>query len=114
MRAIALAMLAAVAALAVLAAASGARAACFESGIGCTDDHTMSRQQLRALSCDALWTVRNSIYDENGYCFRTARAKQVFSNEDCTVTNASALRLNSYERANIERITAVEREKGCR
>lgn len=91
-----------------------AQAACFESGIGCTDDHDMSKSALRALSCDALWTVRNTIYDENGYCFRTARAKEIFSNEGCHVSNASALKFNAYERANIDRIVAVERAKGCR
>lgn len=91
-----------------------AQAACFESGIGCTDDHDMTKSALRALSCDALWTVRNTIYDENGYCFRTARAKEIFSNDGCHVSNASALKFNAYERANIDRIVAVERAKGCR
>lgn len=91
-----------------------AQAACFESGIGCTDDHAMSKAKLGALSCDALWTVRNTIYHENGYCFRTARARAVFSNDGCDVTDASRLRLNSFERSNIDRIVAVERTKGCR
>ncbi len=100
--------------LAAMAAGGPARAACFESGIGCTDDHYISRSRLKALSCDTLWTVRNTIYDERGYCFRTARAKDVFSNDDCTVTNASQLAFNAYERANIDRIVAVEKQKGCR
>ena len=94
--------------------APAAHAACFESGIGCTDDHTISKSELRGLSCDALWTVRNTIYDENGYCFRTARAKEIFSNEGCHVSNAAALKFNASERANIDRIVAVERSKGCR
>lgn len=91
-----------------------ARAACFEDGIGCTNDHYIPKSQLKALSCDALWTVRNTIYDERGYCFRTARAKDVFSNEDCHVSNADDLNFNQYERGNIDRIVAVERVKGCR
>lgn len=95
-------------------AAPGAQAACFEDGIGCTNDHYIPKSRLSALSCDALWTVRNTIYDERGYCFRTARAKDVFSNEDCHVHNAADLRFNKYERANIDRIVAVERVKGCR
>ena len=95
-------------------AATPSHAACFESGIGCTDDHRISRSALNALSCDALWTVRNTIYDERGYCFRTERALESFSNDDCSVTNASALAFNSYERANVSRIVAVERQKGCR
>jgi hypothetical protein len=90
------------------------RAACFEDGIGCTNDHYIPKSRLTALSCDALWTVRNTIYDEHGYCFRTARAKDLFSNEDCHVSNAADLNFNKYERGNIDRIVAVERVKGCR
>ena len=91
-----------------------AQAACFESGIGCTDTHSIAKSALSGLSCDALWTVRNTIYDERGYCFRTARAKDVFSNDGCSVTNAAQLAFNKYERTNIDRIVAVERQKGCR
>ena len=100
--------------LVVSAAARPAHAACYESGVGCTDDHYISRLALSALSCDALWTVRNAIFDENGYCFKTARAKEVFSNQGCTVTDPSRLRLNVYERTNIDRVAAAERKKGCR
>lgn len=95
-------------------ASQPAQAACFESGIGCTDDHIIPRSRLNGLSCDALWTVRNTIYDERGYCFSTARARDVFSNDDCSVTNARQLSFNSFERANISRIVEVEHRKGCR
>ena len=91
-----------------------ARAACFESGVGCPNDHYISKSVLDTLSCDALWMVRNSIYDERGFCFKTARALETFSNEDCYVTNASRLKFNAFERTNIDRIVAVERNKGCR
>jgi hypothetical protein len=90
-----------------------AGAACFESGIGCTNDHLISTKALRSLSCDSLWTVRNTIYDENGYCFKTAKAKAVFDNAGCTYTNASQVPLNTYERGNIDRIVKVEKQKGC-
>ena len=99
--------------VAFLAAAVPASAACFESGVGCTDDHYISKKALNALSCDALWTVRNSIFDENGYCFKTAKAKNTFSNEDCFVSDATKLKLNAYERANVDRVVEVERRKGC-
>lgn len=91
-----------------------ARAACFESGIGCTDSHYISKASLGELSCDALWTVRNTIYHERGYCFRTERAMETFSNDGCTVSNATQLTFNRFERSNIGRIVAVERAKGCR
>ena len=104
-----------VAALTVLAifASVPADAACFESGIGCTNDHLISTRALRRLSCDSLWTVRNTIYDENGYCFKTAKAKAVFDNAGCLYTNASQVPLNTYERGNIDRIVKIERDKSC-
>ncbi len=110
-------MLAFVAFAATMAAAAAvatpAAAACFEGGIDCTDDHNIPKDLLRTLSCDSLWTVRNFMYDEKGYCFQTVKAQAVFSNEGCTVTNASLIPFNAYERANIDRIVSVEREKGC-
>ena len=102
-----------VAGLATAAMAGPAVAACFESGVGCTDDHYIPKAVLRTLSCDALWTVRNFIYDEKGYCFQTAKAQAVFSSDGCFITNASLIQFNAYERTNIDRLVAVEREKGC-
>lgn len=105
---------AAILALGASAAGTPAHAGCFEDGIGCTDSQYIPKAALNELSCDSLWTVRNSIYNERGYCFRTERAKEVFSNEDCSVTNTSQLKFNKYERTNLNRIVAVEKVKGCR
>ncbi len=105
------------AAACILLAALGtlsANAACFESGVGCTNDHNIPASVLRPLSCDALWTVRNTIFDENGYCFRTARAQAVFSNAGCLYSSMDAMPLNAYESSNILTVRQVEREKGCR
>jgi hypothetical protein len=102
-----------VAGLASIATVGPAASACFESGVGCTHDHYIPKAVLHTLSCDALWTVRNFIYDEKGYCFQTAKAQAVFSNDGCFVTNASLIQFNAYERTNIDRIVSVEREKGC-
>ena len=89
-----------------------AQAACYEL-IGCTDGQYYTLQNLRQLSCENLWYVRNSIYDENGYCFRTNRAMQSFSNADCFVSNQAQVALNDFERTNVNRIVRVEREFGC-
>jgi hypothetical protein len=48
------------------------------------------------LSCENLWHVRNRIYDENGYCFKTARGQQAFDNSDCWVDGQEAVKLNQY------------------
>lgn len=101
-------------ALVLVATRSPVQAACFESGVGCTDDHRIPEKILGTLSCDALWTVRNSIYHENGYCFKTTRGEGAFSNDGCYVTDVALIKLNTYERANVKRIVAVERAKGCR
>jgi hypothetical protein len=91
---------------------TGVRADCYE-GIGCTDSEYFSRQELRRLSCGNLWHVRNRIYDENGYCFKTKRAKARFSNVGCDYRNEAAVPLDAYEQANVLAIRAVERRKGC-
>ena len=104
---------AASACLALMLASGPATASCFESGVGCTDTDVAPYSALRQLSCDSLWTVRNSIYNDNGYCFKTARAKAVFDNSDCQYTNASLLPLNSVEQINIGRVVKVEKEKHC-
>jgi hypothetical protein len=93
-------------------AATPALSACFEL-IGCTDSQYFSLAQLRRLSCDSLWTVRNTIFDENGYCFQTAKGKAVFSNIGCLYTVSGNVPLNKYERTNVERIKTVEAQKGC-
>jgi len=99
--------------MAVLAATSGvARADCYEL-IGCSDSDRFSRADLRQLSCENLWHVRNRIYDEAGYCFKTARGKAAFDNSDCHVRTESRLKLSRLERNNIETIRQVERQKGC-
>ena len=87
-------------------------AACFED-VGCTNDHNIPKWQLQKMSCDALWTVRNTIFHENGYCFKTKRALSVYNNDGCHYRNSGDVPLNSYESANVSRITSVEKQMGC-
>lgn len=102
--------------LLVLALPHAASATCFENlgQLGCPNLETFPVDELRRLSCQNLWTVRNSIYNERGYCFRTQAAIDRFDNSDCTVTDAAQLQFNQHEEANVSRIVRVEREKGCR
>ena len=106
-------VVAAVSAMVLLFGAPPGNAACFESGVDCTDDHDIPASVLQPLSCDALWTVRNMIFDENGYCFQTAKAKAVFSNEGCQYASMAGMPLNAYETTNIATIRKVEQQKGC-
>ena len=96
----------------VLLAAAPASAACFED-VGCTDSQYMRAQDLRLLSCENLWMVRNTIFDENGLCFKTRRARSVFSNQDCWVEEQAQVALNDYERSNVSKIVGIESSFGC-
>lgn len=98
--------------LAMLAGMSSAMANCYEM-IGCDDSEYFQRQDLRQLSCQSLWEVRNWVYKQNGYCFSTQRAKNAFGNEGCWITNQGQVKLNVYERENVARIAAVEKSNGC-
>ena len=98
--------------LAMLAGMTSAFANCYE-GIGCDDSDTFRRADLRQLSCQSLWEVRNWIYKQNGYCFSTQRAKNAFGNDGCWITNQSQVKLNAIERENVAAITAVEKSRGC-
>ena len=97
---------------AVVSAATPVAAACFED-VGCTNDHVMPYPALQGLSCDSLWTVRNTIFHENGFCFRTDRALAVFSNDGCSSHVSGDLPLNHFEQSNVTRVIKVERQKGC-
>lgn len=103
-------------AMIVLSLGSAAQATCFENlgQTGCPDQETFTKAHLWSLSCENLWYVRNSIYDEHGYCFRTKAGKETFDNSDCYENDAAKLQFNRHEQANINRIVQAEKDKGCR
>ena len=96
----------------VLSATTPVVAACYED-VGCTNDHVMSYPALQDLSCEQLWTVRNAIFQENGFCFQTKRALAVFSNDGCTSHVSGDLPLNHFEQTNVSRVIKIERQKAC-
>jgi hypothetical protein len=99
-------------ALAMLASTGPAMANCYEV-IGCDDSDYFRRNDLRQLSCQSLYEVRNWIYKQNGFCFSTSRAQRTFGNDGCWITKQSQVRLNAVERENVATIAAVESAKGC-
>jgi YARHG domain len=98
--------------LTAVAFATPVMADCFDV-IGCTNSDRFRKADLREMSCQLLWDIRNRIYKDNGYCFSTAKAIEYFGNEGCYISKQSAVRLNKTERYNVGVIKAVEREKGC-
>jgi YARHG domain-containing protein len=96
----------------LLFAPGPASANCYEL-IGCTNSDYFKAAQLKQLSCQILWEVRNTIYKEEGYCFHTQRAIKVFGNAGCKYDDAGAVPLNGAERYNVRAIKKIEAKKGC-
>ena len=53
------------------------------------------------------------VYDENGYCFATARGSHAFDNSDCWVHSQSQVKLNAVERHNVNAIVSAEAANDC-
>jgi hypothetical protein len=92
--------------------AGTAEAACFED-IGCTDEDEFEPEELEELSCGSLWELRNVIYFDHGYCFRTSRAIDFFGNDECEIDDAEDIEFSEIEQHNINAIVEVEDDKGC-
>jgi hypothetical protein len=88
-------------------------AACVQD-VFCSDQYVFSKPLLHGLSCEELWVLRNSIFDERGYCFPRQREAARFDNKDCTIDAFSDLELNGNERDNVKTILAVELAKSCK
>ena len=61
------------------------------------------------LSCSKLWFERNKIYADNGFCFKTARARRQFG-AGCF---APFGRLTGFAKRRVQRIQQLERINGC-
>lgn len=90
-----------------------ARADCLEE-LGCTDKDYFVRQQVEAIACEELWHLRNRIYDDNGYCFKSRRGQDAFSNDGCQYDADADVPLNEVEQANVTLIAEVETANGCK
>lgn len=90
-----------------------AQAACYDV-FGCTDRNVFRARDLRdGPTCEFLWVMRNTIYQERGYCFRTPRAIAYLGNDGCRYRDLEAVPISRIERANAATIAGVEREMGC-
>ena len=98
--------------LGVVAGPAPAQANCYEL-IGCTDQNYFKQSDLKKLGCQPLWEVRNWIYKERGYCFKTSKAIKAFGNAGCLYDDAALVPLNTFEKYNVDAIKKVEKRKGC-
>jgi hypothetical protein len=96
-----------------LALANGANADCYDV-FGCSDSNYFRAAELmRGPNCEFLWTMRNAIYKQHGYCFRTQRGIEAFGNAGCRFDDVNAVPLNNFERANVATIKLVEASHNC-
>ena len=70
----------------------------------------VSVEPALAESCYDLWYERNSIYNDNGYCFKTKLGRETFDNSDCTTNR---VRLSEQEQYRVDQIQAEEDSRGC-
>ncbi len=59
--------------------------------------------------CDGLWIMRNEIYARKGYCFRSRKARIIFSGS-CAPRFEG---LSAAEKRKVEQIRRLEEKKGC-
>ena len=100
------------AAMGLSASSAPARANCYEL-IGCSDKDYFKLSDLMQLGCQPLWEVRNWMYKERGYCFKTPKAIKAFGNAGCRYDDIAQVPLNNVERANMKAIKKAEANKGC-
>ena len=103
-------------AAAAIAIVSGTSARPASAGchlVDCVEDTYVSPAELRRSSCETLWTLRNSIYKDAGYCFQTDRARSVFGNQGCKFEAMESVSLNDYQRHNVRVLKAAEERKSC-
>jgi hypothetical protein len=81
--------------------------------IDCVEDVYVQPKELKGSSCETLWILRNSIYDDAGYCFKTERGKAFFINDGCTHTDIQSVPLNDYQRHNVKVLAKMEAKSGC-
>lgn len=102
-----------VGAVVMAAVCGGALADCYDV-FGCTDrDRFRLGDLTTGPNCEFLYTMRNQIYAEHGYCFRTARAIAAFGNQGCVGSDPNALGLSAIELGNAATILQAERAMGC-
>jgi hypothetical protein len=68
---------------------------------------------LSGPNCEFLYQMRNGIYAEHHYCFRTPRAIASFGNAGCVSSDVNALGMSSLELANAGAILQAEKIKRC-
>lgn len=66
-----------------------------------------------AYDCAELWVMKNQIYKDRGYCFKTAKAIAHFGNADCRYDVEADVPLSDVDRTVITDIKRSMRRQHC-
>jgi hypothetical protein len=66
------------------------------TGSGCPWKERLPDAELVRLSCQNLAHVRNALYAENGYCFRSAELAALYNPQGCTFRDQAKVPLNPW------------------
>jgi hypothetical protein len=92
---------------------SAADADCYDV-FGCSNRNAFRLHDLvSGPNCEFLYTMRNAIFAEHHFCFKSPRAIATFGDQGCVTGNPNALGLNRIERANAATIHKAEQTLGC-
>jgi hypothetical protein len=107
----------AIAAAAFTAVTGPVLADCYDV-LGCTNQVEFSAHYAYLASpdgptCDFLYQMRNRIYAEHGYCFKTARGIAEIGNAGCHISDINQVALSQIERDNAATILKAENARHC-
>lgn len=66
-----------------------------------------------AYDCQELYVLRNEIYKDAGYCFKTAKAIQQFGNAGCQYDSLSDVPMSANQRTSVRDIKKSEARQSC-
>ncbi len=66
-----------------------------------------------AYDCGELWVIKNQIFKDRGYCFKTARAIEQFGNAGCAYDSQTDVPLSDVDRTVIADIKRSMARQGC-
>lgn len=66
-----------------------------------------------AYSCQELWVMRNQIFKNAGYCFKTQKAISYFGNGGCVYQDQDDVPLSAMDKIVIRDAKKSEARQGC-
>lgn len=66
-----------------------------------------------AYDCNELWRMRNAMFKEAGYCFKSPRAIALFGNAGCRFDSDADVPFSDNQRAVLSDIKRSEKRQAC-